>query len=634
MKYHPRFDVLGAAAIAIAFPVTPSLAQPAPVAVNEPIVDEYGLERKSGRMAISLPEQISVGGEGPASIKMSYSWVDGAGLDRSNIPRIKIEDFYDVEHEIYWVVYGIQYGGISENFRQQRPQGGGAPTGDIIPEHPTGSSLADSGTAYVFTDKHGLKITFAGSLIDVEYPDGRTLKFENYFDSSSGTLRSTEVIRNNFGYAIKYENVLALQTTGDASSQGQALNLAETACSLQSLTLCVQSPATARRSLMVYNNTFSQHGEIKTIVMTDAAGQEVRFRYTNYVAYNYAPTCYFNGFSLDCPPVPTSVRSYPKGVTMPGDASEYITVDYAASPQFNSTGITHDDIRVSRIVQNGVTVDYSHELYTVGSPGATISKAPSFLRSSSFIGGAQISYSETYRPFGEWGARRSAMLYVRDALNRATGFNRNDLLEVSGIINPEGDGFTHQYDARRNVIQTVYNAKSNSSEPAQQESYTYAASCSAATLATCNLPLSFTDKRGKTTNFTYNSRGQVLTETRPAPTPGAPRPLVTYTYTMRTAYIKDASGAIVAAGLPISLLTQTTACISQSSCAGSVDEVITYYDYGPTTGLNNLNLRGTGVRAVNDQGQFETLWTCYQYNYFGEKIAETQPMAGLASCPA
>ena len=139
--------------------------------------------------------------------------------------------------------------------------------------------------------------------------------------------------------------------------------------------------------------------------------------------------------------------------------------------------------------------------------------------------------------------------------------------------------------------------------------------------------------RGNITEYSYNDRGQVLTETKPAPTVGAPRPKVTNTYTMRTAYIKDQNGAVVAAGPPISLLTQSSSCISTTACAGTLDEVVTTYDYGPTTGLNNLRLRGVAVTAKNNAGQLETLRTCYQYNYFGERISETKPSANVAVCP-
>ncbi|MEN9854878.1 MAG: hypothetical protein RLZZ157_4 [Pseudomonadota bacterium] len=102
---------------------------------------------------------------------------------------------------------------------------------------------------------------------------------------------------------------------------------------------------------------------------------------------------------------------------------------------------------------------------------------------------------------------------------------------------------------------------------------------------------------------------------------------------MRTAYVKDASGRAVAAGPPISLLTQTSSCRTKWTCSETNDEVIVTYDYGPNNGLNNLNLRGMSITAANEFGQMITNRTCYQFNYFGEKISETKPASNLGSCP-
>jgi len=123
-----------------------------------------------------------------------------------------------------------------------------------------------------------------------------------------------------------------------------------------------------------------------------------------------------------------------------------------------------------------------------------------------------------------------------------------------------------------------------------------------------------------------------LVETRPAPTVGAPRPKKVYTYALRTAYIKDATGNIVVAGPAISMLTQMVVCDTTSACTGGANDIVTQYDYGPSAGANNLNLRGMAVTAMGSSGFLETHRTCYKYNYFDEKIAETKPNAGLASC--
>nr|WP_301332522.1 hypothetical protein [Parerythrobacter lacustris] len=228
---------------------------------------------------------------------------------------------------------------------------------------------------------------------------------------------------------------------------------------------------------------------------------------------------------------------------------------------------------------------------------------------------------------------RRQIIFVKDGLGRKTTFLYNGQDEIAGAIFPEGNDIQTLFDGRGNVLGTKSSPKPNSSEGVIQTSFDYIADCTNVPLPRCNKPLTATDANGNVTEYTYNDRGQVLTETRPAPAPGAARPRVTNSYTLRTAYIKNSGGGAVAAGPPISLLTRTSSCRTLASCAGTTDEVVTEYDYGPTTGLNNLLLRGIAVTAENDQGQMETLRTCFRYNYFGEKIAETQPQAGMASCP-
>ncbi|MBB4837744.1 hypothetical protein HNP52_000795 [Sphingomonas kyeonggiensis] len=152
---------------------------------------------------------------------------------------------------------------------------------------------------------------------------------------------------------------------------------------------------------------------------------------------------------------------------------------------------------------------------------------------------------------------------------------------------------------------------------------------------TCNKPTSITDGKGNVTAYTYSSdHGGVLTEVAPAV--GGVSPVRRYAYGQRYAWIKNASGGFVHAGDPVWLLLSEKTCrttatnVAADSCAGGAsDEVVTSYDYGPDTGLvgNNLLLRG---RAVTADGV--TLRTCYGYDDNGNKIWETSPRAGLATC--
>ena len=98
--------------------------------------------------------------------------------------------------------------------------------------------------------------------------------------------------------------------------------------------------------------------------------------------------------------------------------------------------------------------------------------------------------------------------------------------------------------------------------------------------------------------------------------------------------VKDAGGNIVATQPPIWLLASTSSCktgaASGAGCAITGDEVTTTYDYGPTTGANNLLLRGT----VADATGTTPIRTCYTYDAMGNRLSEIKPAPGAwTSCP-
>jgi YD repeat-containing protein len=231
-------------------------------------------------------------------------------------------------------------------------------------------------------------------------------------------------------------------------------------------------------------------------------------------------------------------------------------------------------------------------------------------------------------------------MFVRDfpgdGSSRETEYAYDFYDEVAGVILPERNGTVTGRDGRNNVS-SVTQASKTGGQPGLTTTYTYATSCTSANEAWCNRPIAETDPMGNTTDYEYNQAGQITKEIAPAPEAGGARPTIINEYTWRQAYIKTANGGVEHAGPEISLMTKSYTCISSANCNANTpasDKVVTEYDYGPDNGLNNLLLRGIAVTAVNSQGQMETLRTCYTYNYFGERISETQPKADLASCPA
>mgnify|MGYP000896340783 CR=1 FL=1 len=198
------------------------------------------------------------------------------------------------------------------------------------------------------------------------------------------------------------------------------------------------------------------------------------------------------------------------------------------------------------------------------------------------------------------------------------------------ITEPEGNYTYYTYGVRDNVTETRIVAKSGSGLSDIVSTAAYPATCT--NYKTCDKPTSVTDARGNTTDYTYDTaHGGVLTETGPAV--GGIRPQKRYTYTQRYAWIKNSGGTYVQAPTPVWLLTAEEYCkttaASGSSCAGGAsDEVVTAYDYGPNSGPNNLTLRG----VVVDSGGLN-LRTCFGYDSIGNRISQTEPNAGLTSCP-
>ncbi len=590
------------------FSLNPVLSQTPPAQISEQSVDKFGVERKTGRVGFSSPTLIEIGSKDASLLSLSYNHIDGLDLVPSLLPRLVFSDFYDQQTQTSYVVASVQYIGIVESFRKV------SSTITFTPEYPTGSSLVQSGNEIIFTDKHGFKLRF-GNPIKAEYPDGRVITFNGY----SGNYGIPTSVVNNYGYGLKFSN----QTN---RVEIQAVNLTSDFCDMQSATPC-NGLSRIRGAAVDYSPTER--------TLTDANGGQTKYRFASYQAYKWRPYCYAGGDlgQINCPKADIDVQNYPVGITFPGSLVENITIAYQGIGLYGAAGVSHDDIRVATVTKNGITATYNINFYQVGSAGYPTPNAPYFLQIQSMVNGQQGTYSEVLRPTYKWGRGRSALLHVKDELGRRTNYGFNSELEVSSYTSPEGNGANNTFDARNNVTRSAQTAKTGTSMPDLETRFTYAAACDASTLMTCNKPLTVTDPKGAVAEYTYNSMGQILTETKPAPALGAPRPKVTNSYTMRTAYIAGANGTIVAAGPPISMLTQSSTCNTLSTCAGTSDEVLTTYDYGPTTGLNNLNLRGISVTAVDGAGQLQTLRTCYQYNYFGEKISETPPMGTGSSCP-
>jgi YD repeat-containing protein len=199
------------------------------------------------------------------------------------------------------------------------------------------------------------------------------------------------------------------------------------------------------------------------------------------------------------------------------------------------------------------------------------------------------------------------------------------------ITDPEGIRTWPTYDGNNNLTQVRRVAKPGSGLADIVTSATYDVS----NPVFAAKPASTTDARGNVTEYSYHPvHGGLLSETLPAPSPGAPRPQTRHEYAQRHAWVSNGAGGHVQAGPPVWVRTATSVCRTSaatgnpaSPCATPGDEVRTTYDYGPDTGPNNLQLRGTVVTA---DGQ--SVRTCTGYDQQGRAISTTGAGAALTQC--
>lgn len=327
-------------------------------------------------------------------------------------------------------------------------------------------------------------------------------------------------------------------------------------------------------------------------------------------------------------------------ITSPDNEVTRLTWNVSGNGELTSVrfpGATSDNITttvdplfgfLNSATNNGVTYNYT---FGATVPGACINYGTPTYDSICPVTIYDGSGSTQVVQIKGWGATGANKIWSRtDELGRATAYSYDSLVRPTRVTSPEGGYTNYTYDSRGNVLEQRVVAKPGSGLPDMITTAQYSTGCSNS--KTCNKPISVTDPNGNTTSFTYDSaHGGVLTVTRPAV--GGISPVTRYSYVQRYAWIKNAAGAYVAAASPIWLLDQERTCSSTATvgnaCAGgAADEMIKAYDYGPNSGPNNLTLRGV---VVTSNGV--SLRTCYGYDYLGRRISETAPRANLTACP-
>ena len=206
------------------------------------------------------------------------------------------------------------------------------------------------------------------------------------------------------------------------------------------------------------------------------------------------------------------------------------------------------------------------------------------------------------------------MLSVVDELGHKTAYQYDSGQRLSEVTYSEGNYVQYQYDSRGNITKITKVAKAGSGLANIVTSATYPSTCS--NPITCNEPITTTDARGQVTDYTYDpTHGGVLTITRPAATTGAVRPQTRYTYARL-----GSNGSASSTG--VFVVSKISSCATLVSCAGTSDETVTTYTYGP-------NLLPTSVTIASGNGSVSSTHT-YAYDKYGNVVADDGPLSSTA----
>lgn len=187
---------------------------------------------------------------------------------------------------------------------------------------------------------------------------------------------------------------------------------------------------------------------------------------------------------------------------------------------------------------------------------------------------------------------------------------------------------TYGYDGRGNLTSMVLTPKSGSGLGTLSTSATYPASCTIA--ATCNKPITTTNSEGQVTNYYYNANGTPDYVQQPAPSVGAARPEVRFSYTTAQPWLKNAAGAIVQSTDVHTLPAGTMTCITGAWGCAAANQIVTQQVYasGSASSATNLQLQSTTVKSGSGS---PSSTTSYGYDNVRNVTSVTDPVGNVTT---
>lgn len=439
-----------------------------------------------------------------------------------------------------------------------------------------GSTLTLSGNLYTYTKSDGTIITFDKALwpiagtpnalpTTVKSPEGSETKIHR----KAGVSR-IQSVTNNRGYQLKY-----------GYATGSSTDITDVKAINNSIDYCDPLGDTC--------SGLTQNWPTVTIARTattaSATAPENR---TTQLTFELAPIQVIDG------------QRRLTNKRMPGRSVDSIIASYGA-------------VSLASLTKDGVLYNYTYVATNIPFSGTP----PKYFVETIATGPLGVSHK------GRRINIQQQIHLVTDGLNRTTSYAFDANNRVANVAGAKERGF-RTYDARGNILTSKYVDSSIAGAPTQ--SFSYLSSCTNPKI--CNKPLTSTDPMGRVTDFTYDpATGQILTETAPAATAGGVRPKTTYSYVPLQAYFKNSGGSIVASGQPISVLSSVSTCQTLAVCAGTADEVLTVYTYGPqSTGIGNNLLPATVTAKAGDNSISAT--TLFTYDMIGNVTSADGPLPG------
>lgn len=544
--------------------------------------DERSVDLLTGSLNIK-DAQLSIGSN-EQGLSFSRYWSGYGGWRHTYMIAISLGDVNGVLHAY------VVAGGATKEFARQ---------GSVwVPQQQDGSTLTEATSSYIYIDREGVIYSFekgASGLYlpaigtQITRPDGAKTFLTYSSIAFDAPLLS---VTNSYGYQLKFTYLPYSTTAGENRlSSVTAINNAVEYCS-PSASSCSLSQSWP--SIVYAVDTPTQY-YYSSETVTDPVGRQWLFKY-----YSTTPE------EADAGAHTGKLQA----IRRPGSMSDDLI--YAYDPRWGY--VSYVDMTSIGIWDYTLTSQYDPY------PGVLVS-ATRTITNRTLMTSKSV---EDYTPTGT--TQRHYIIKDENGYKTKLVYDQYRNL-LSEIFDGTGSNYnTYVYDGRSNLTSIVRTPKTGSGLSAVTIAASYPSGCTDP--ATCNKPATTTDAAGKTTNYYYNTNGTVDYTQSPAPTTGAARPEMHYSYLTAQARVKNASGTIVNQGDLVTLPTGTTACVIGSWPCATSSQTITQLDYYGGTGATNLLLQNKTIKSgVGSPAST----TNYSYDNVGNVTTLTDPIGNVST---